>query len=634
MAYFNYDFDIAALAVLTVGALCMLLRPGLTRVVSRRLVTLLTYGFLFNLVDLLGAWMLAHPEGIQFPLLYSMILADFLLVLFYPCVFFAYLMSVIKSRAGTCLWFYLPAVIQAVLLLVLNPRIPLYFAFEPASYHLGMASWLTYLNWFIYLMAMMGILIFHRKRLGRTKMGMTWLMAALGVLTAVLLRLFPSVLSMGFTTSLCTVGLILTYHFLDLSQNRMTGLPGKEGFCRETEVLLEENRTKHYQLVRFDVHHFKDLNERLGWEVGDRFLKKMADIMQQLAGEDGTCGYLGSDDFVMCVPAEQISKYPLQIELGSFLGKTQLKQEVSCLYGVYDIRVRGMAVELMCDRAEYALEAIRKNYLRHFAYFDTDMELRMLEERLLEHEMFDALREHQFQVYYQPVFSMKSGSMISAEALVRWQHPEKGLIAPGKFIPLFERNGFITQLDHEITNEVCRQIAVWKLRGLQTVPVSVNASALDFCNQDLCKQIMEIIRMHGITAADLKVEVTESSFTDNMEHLLGCLDRLREQGVKILMDDFGSGYSSFNTFQDMPVDILKLDMKFLHGNDNDDRGRIVLQCILNMAQQLQIPTIAEGAETREQIKFLKTLGFDAVQGYYFARPMPAAAFEKYLSRAE
>lgn len=629
---YNYDFDVAALIFLAVGTLCLLLKPRLSQKAGKCLLVLVTLGYLFDICDIFCAWILNHPDVMEIRWKNLLGVFYFLLIIYFPCAFLAYVRAVTEVKSRHAIFCYIPAWINIILLFFGNSRWHFYFQFTSHEYRLGDQIWLIYVNWAFYILVMLIYILRRRRKLGRIKIAVTLLLTVMAVITAVIQILLPYVLVTGIGISIGIISFVLAYHFLDNSQDRLTGLSGKNGFCRETAALLAEHKSTHYLLLRYDVHHFRDINERCGWKVGDLFLQRMSELLVQLVGDNGTCGYLGADDFVFCVPAEQMCKCPFRVEIGKFLGMEDIRQEVSFYFGVYDIRVHGLDVSFMCDRAEYALNQIKNNYLRHYSYFDNAMELEMLDERLLEHEMFDALRQNQFQVYYQPVFELATKKMISAEALVRWKHPDRGLIAPDKFIPLFERNGFISELDLFIMEQVCRQIAEWKTKGKRVAPISVNVSRQDFHNRNLCDTVLEQIRKYGLSTSDLKLEVTESAFTENFGQIVGCINKFRAAGFKILMDDFGSGYSSFNTFQNMPVDILKLDMKFLKGGTESRRGQIVLQCIVNMAKALNIPTIAEGVETFSEIEYLKKLGCEAVQGYYYAKPMPVGEFEKKLSQ--
>ena len=244
-------------------------------------------------------------------------------------------------------------------------------------------------------------------------------------------------------------------------------------------------------------------------------------------------------------------------------------------------------------------------------------------EQEFNNEMDWALKTGQFHVYIQPVVSLDTGKIVSGEALIRWFHPEKGIISPGDFIPFFERNGFIVKLDAYIREEV--------VKILEKTPVSVNISRLEFYAPEFSKNLIALVEKHHVDPSLLRLEITESAYMDDPEQLLREMDILRRSGFKILIDDFGSGYSSLNMLKDASADIIKLDMKFLSGNDSYGREKNILASMVRMAREIGMETVAEGIETEEQAAFLKKMGCEYGQGYYYAKPMP---LEEFLKKVE
>ncbi|MEG1684111.1 MAG: EAL domain-containing protein, partial [Oscillospiraceae bacterium] len=296
--------------------------------------------------------------------------------------------------------------------------------------------------------------------------------------------------------------------------------------------------------------------------------------------------------------------------------------------GIYEIDDPGIPVDQMCDRANLALQTIKGKYKQHYALYNDTMRQTMLREQEIRSEMAEALADQQFQVFLQPIYSLSSGRAVSAEALVRWQHPKKGMISPGEFIPLFEKSGFIAEVDRYVWEEVCRYLG--RRRDAAPLPISVNASRMSLYSPDFFDTIVELTERYGVEPSLFKIEITETAYAADPTQLMQTTKKLQAAGFPVLMDDFGSGYSSLNTLKDLPVDILKIDMKFLRGFESGGRVGTVLISVLRMAKWLNLPVIAEGVETKEQLAFLRSAGCDLIQGFCFAKPMAMDAFEDYI----
>lgn len=419
-------------------------------------------------------------------------------------------------------------------------------------------------------------------------------------------------------------------HFT-LEHDALTDSYNRYGFCKKTAQLLALKPDQSYVLMQVDVERFKVINELYGIETGDRILHALAEGIREAAGEECISGRLEADHFIMCVPEqaerlEEIRRY-LQDRMKAF----GIKHQIHLYFGIYPVTDRSMSVELMCDRANLALQSIKGNYNQNFAVYDERLHRRVLLEQEFTNEMVWALKTGQFQVYYQPIFSFEKEQIVSAEALVRWIHPEKGMISPGDFIPFFERNGFIVKLDAYIREAVVKLQNQILRAGKRAVPISVNISRLELYDPDFCSSLIRLIEEEQIPPSMLRLEITESAYTDNPQQLLDAISILQKYGFQILMDDFGSGYSSLNMLKEVPVNILKLDMRFLAGQDTYGREASILASIIHMAQDIGITTVAEGVETKEQVGFLKKIACEYGQGYYYARPMPAEDFLNLLA---
>ncbi len=419
-----------------------------------------------------------------------------------------------------------------------------------------------------------------------------------------------------------------------LEHDALTGLYNRSTFCRKTADFLRQNPNGTYNMVQFDIERFKVINELYGNFMGDRILLLIAEGLQKCLKDKGTYGRLEADHFAVCLPAGTEELQYVREQMDKSLASVKIEQKINLYYGVYTVEDRDMSVDLMCDRANLALRTVKGNSNRSYAVYNDELHQVVLSEQQLTNSMEEALLQRQFEVYYQPVVDLKTGEVVSAEALVRWNHPEKGMVSPGFFIPFFEHNGFIIKLDAYIREEVCRNIMELGRRGLNCVPVSVNVSRLEFYDPNLCRSIIDLTERYRLEPGMMRLEITESAYTDNPQQLLAAMKELQNYGFQVLMDDFGSGYSSLNMLKDVPVDILKMDMKFLENQGISGRGPEILASLVRMAKKLGMHTIAEGIETKEQGDFLRSVGCEYGQGYYYARPMPADAFTNLLMARE
>lgn len=419
-----------------------------------------------------------------------------------------------------------------------------------------------------------------------------------------------------------------------LDHDALTGLYNRSTFCRKTADFLRQNPEGTYNMVQFDIERFKVINELYGNFMGDRILLLIAEGLQKCLKSKGTYGRLEADHFAVCLPAGTEELQQVRDQMEKSLASVKIEQKINLYYGVYTIEDRGMSVDLMCDRANLALRTVKGNSNRAYAVYNDELHQVVLSEQQLTNSVEEALLQRQFEVYYQPVVDLNTGDVVSAEALVRWNHPEKGMVSPGFFIPFFEHNGFIIKLDAYIREEVCRNMMELRRCGLKNIPVSVNVSRLEFYDPNLCRSIIDLTERYRLEPQMMRLEITESAYTDNPQQLLAAMKELQNYGFQVLMDDFGSGYSSLNMLKDVPVDILKMDMKFLEDQGISGRGPEILASLVRMAKKLGMRTIAEGIETKEQGDFLRSVGCEYGQGYYYARPMPADSFTSLLMARE
>lgn len=411
--------------------------------------------------------------------------------------------------------------------------------------------------------------------------------------------------------------------------DRLTGLYSREYFYQKVAERLAEDPDTPYAIVCSNVENFKVYNDIFGTKAGDRVLKNIAEAGRALTGEDGLCARYGADRFLYLQKQEALSGYLRQ---DSFLNKLVNVKDISLKWGVYKITAPSVPVEKMCDRAFLVADSIKGRYNQTVAVYDDVLRDKLLREQAITESMETALAEGQFAVYLQPKYWLKGNILSGAEALARWIHPELGFLSPAEFIPLFEKNGFITRLDRFVWEQTCKLLRRWRQEGYPAIPVSVNVSRADVYQEDLPETLTNLVERYGIEPQQFHLELTESAYTENPNQIITIVDELRRRGFVIEMDDFGSGYSSLNMLSQVHFDILKLDMKFIQTETAKPGEMSIMRFVVNLAKWLNLSTVAEGAETKAQVERLQDVGCDYAQGYYFSRPLPIPEFEALLKK--
>ena len=414
-----------------------------------------------------------------------------------------------------------------------------------------------------------------------------------------------------------------------LQKDRLTGVYSEEIFCKKVSYMLLENSGLEYCIVYSDMENFGLLKDLFGENAGNNILIYMARVFKHFIGGGELCGRMEADHFILFL---KYNKETLNKNLESIvkiINDFPVSMSIRLKFGVYKIDDINMPVQAMCSRAVLAADTIRGRYGQYVAYYDKKIWEKQLYEQEIINCMEDALKEKQFIVYFQPKYDLESERIAGAEALVRWQHPEKGFMSPGEFIPLFEKNGFITELDKYVWDATCGYVESWIKNGYPVVPVSVNVSRTDIYNPDFIEIILGIIHKHHLEPENIHLEITETAYTDNPGQIIDVVKKLKLIGFVIEMDDFGSGYSSLNMLNELPIDILKLDMGFVQG-DMKTNSNNILSFIIGLAKWMDYAVVAEGIETEEQIQMLRNMDCNFVQGYYYAQPMPPDEFEAYM----
>lgn len=413
--------------------------------------------------------------------------------------------------------------------------------------------------------------------------------------------------------------------------DRLTGLYSKEFFYQRVNETILQHSDKEYDIVCSDIENFKLINDIFGIPAGDRLLCGVADMYVKLVGENGICGRFNADQFVCLLERPKTYTDELFVSAEKQLNELSNTKSVVLKWGIYSVIDKTISVEQMCDRAFLAAHSIKGQYGKHFAVYGENLRNKLLREQAITDSMETALKEEQFAIYLQPKYLIKNDELAGAEALVRWNHPQWGFLSPGEFIPLFEKNGFITQLDQFVWEKTCEVLHEWQKMGLPQVPVSVNVSRADVYQADLVENLLKLLEKYELSSEFLHLEITESAYTENPEQIIDTVSCLRDKGFVIEMDDFGTGYSSLNMLNQMPLDILKLDMKFIQSETAKPTDQGILKFIMGLARWMKLDVVAEGVETQDQLDRLRDIGCDYVQGYFFAKPMPCKDFERLLA---
>ena len=416
--------------------------------------------------------------------------------------------------------------------------------------------------------------------------------------------------------------------------DELTGLYNREFFfeyVRQIELNLE-NPVQ--DAVVINIEHFHLVNELYGREFGDQVLRRLADAIRKMKTqmESIACRTDADNFYIYC--KHQADYIQILRDLVRDMGSFSKTQHIRLRAGVYQNVDPLGEPEVWFDRAKKACDLIREDYTRDVSYYDSRLYERTIYEEKLIHDIHDAIHENRIIVYYQPKFDItgEEPKLCSAEALVRWAHPEFGIIAPDDFVPLFEKNGLILKLDKFVWAQAARQIRSWRETYNMVIPVSVNVSHIDIYDENLVEEFKSMVRENDLDPSMIHLEITESAYAEDSDRLLSVVEELRNLGFLIEMDDFGSGYSSLNMLSMLPLDVIKLDREFIRNMRKNEKGAKMVELVLDVARFLKVPCIAEGVESDEEYRMLKEMKCDIIQGYYFAHPLTPAAFDRFLEK--
>ncbi len=430
--------------------------------------------------------------------------------------------------------------------------------------------------------------------------------------------------------------IITNKNFLKMTQyDPLTGLLNRRAFCRAIDSVYESDpegmSNGKYSIIYFDISRFKAINDIFGMEEGDRLLKYIAEVVKSKSQHNDNSARISSDKYVLFTNNYRVTPEEIIEQLYAAIFEYDLPFEVSFNAGIYITNGENLPCETMIDRAILAQSSIKGSFTQRAARFDEQMRDAMLSEQEIVGMMRGALTRKHFLVYYQPQYNHSTGMLVGAEALVRWNHPEKGLISPGVFIPIFEKNGFITHLDLYVFEEVCLFLRKSIDENHSVVPIGTNFSRYDIFLPDFVERLESIRKKYDIPVKYLRIELTESAVFGSSQRANHVIDELHKHGYVVEMDDFGSGYSSLNVLKDIELDVIKLDMKFLHEENSNNKGGTILSSIVRMAKWLNIPVIAEGVEHVKQADFLRSIGCNYIQGYLYSRPLPEQDYVNIIS---
>ena len=419
-----------------------------------------------------------------------------------------------------------------------------------------------------------------------------------------------------------------------LYRDELTGLDNINRFYVRAEELLAAGK---YAVVYCDIDRFKLINDTFGFEEGDEVLRAFGSILQKSMEDRECCARLSADNFVMLRHYKQWETLAadlmhIQAVLNKWRGERGIiPYEIAVSFGVYQADAgETNDMKQMLDFANYAMRSAKTAAGGSCFLYDEQMRNKALFEQGLEGRLASAMEQGEFEAYYQPKVDMDTGRIVGCEALVRWNHPEQGLLMPGSFIPFFEKKGLIVRVDLHMFEQVCRTVRRWLDEGRPAVTVSCNFSQMHFGHDGFAGQVSEIADRFQVPHHLLEVEITESAIADAPESVSSALTELKMRGFQIAIDDFGSGYSSLGQLQRLRADVLKLDRSFVCAGLQGPREQIVIENLVNMASELGMEVVCEGVETQVQVKVLQDIGCHIAQGYYYYRPMQTAAFEQLL----
>ena len=417
--------------------------------------------------------------------------------------------------------------------------------------------------------------------------------------------------------------------FYDATHDKLTGLYTKERLLHMIKMEMTSHLKIDYLILYINVKNYKIINDIFGTDFGDYALKTIAENLMKQMSEHCVYGKIGPDNFGVLLPREKFEDEKVEAALSKFTIKNdKAEYPVNIQIGVYEVAHDSTDIATMLGRARLAVSSLEVGYNKHIAYYTEEIRKEIMWEQEIAAQLPDAIKNRDIKPFLQPIVDT-DGTIVGAEALVRWIHKEYGFLAPYKFIPAFEKNGMIAEVDKYMWRCACEILADWQKRGLDLF-ISVNISPKDFYYMNVPKYIRELVAEYKVDPSKLRVEITETVMMNDTDKIIGILNEFRGDGLIVEMDDFGSGYSSLNMLKDMPVDVLKIDMKFLGKSENEKKADTIVKNIINLSRELGMTSLTEGVETHIQYTGLSEMGCRLFQGYYFSKPISVEQFEELL----
>ena len=420
---------------------------------------------------------------------------------------------------------------------------------------------------------------------------------------------------------------LITEHY-KLTHDDLTGLYNKEGFYEAVKETLKKEPRNDYMIICTNVRDFKIINDLFGFDKGNDIIQKIAAMISVGSNQKDCTARIVADQFAVLTAKERFNEAALSKQLGEvskLIASSYYSMTIHC--GIYNITNPEMEVSLMCDRANMAISTIREEPGNMIITYDDKMMSDILHDRQVANQLDQAIEHDRFVIFLQPQIKA-TGEVIGAEALVRWDDPKRGILTPGAFIDILEKTGCLYKLDLHVWELAAKQLAAWKGTQFENLNISVNISPKDFYYVDIFKEFTGLVNKYDISPSKLKLEITETALMIEPTRQLTLIGRLHKFGFDFEIDDFGSGYSSLSLLKDMPADILKIDMEFLHETENEQRSKKILESVISLAHELNMKVITEGVEYESQVDFLLEMGCDMFQGYYYSKPIPVAEFEE------
>ena len=406
-----------------------------------------------------------------------------------------------------------------------------------------------------------------------------------------------------------------------------TDLFNSNKFSEATEKLLHSDEDEHYKLMVIRISKFDEIRSFFGKEKSLELVKVVADGIKAL-GKNMLRGRVDIKDFAVSFKADKVVETEFMEGLDNYVKDNFTLYQVKLYYGIYNITDVYESIDSLLLQTKFGIKDIEGNALKNYIFCDSKMKNRMIESDNISNEMKKALENNEFEVFLQPVFDLKTRKIVSAEALTRWHHPKRGYIPPTEYIPIFEENGFIVNVDRFVWESACKIIRGWFDAKVKAVPISVNVSRIDLFSIDFFTFITELVEKYDIPVEYLRLEITESAFVLNENSVIEIVDKLRNYGFKILMDDFGSGYSSLNSLKFINVDFLKIDMDLVRGIEESIKQANILKSVINLGTTLNLDMICEGVETEKQAEFVNGCGCEKAQGWLFSKAIPVSEFNE------